>query len=389
MIPAKSNPAFTLVEMLVSIAVLVMLAFLIMELFNSATATATLSRKHIDADEEARAVLDRMGSDLARMVKRPDVNYIFYKNNGAGSTGSNDAMFFYSEGPGYISTSATSSGSSTMSLVGFRINPNNPFYSGIPVMERLGENLTWGGTPDATGTYPGGMVYLPNPVSALFTMTGWTPTLAGNWTYTLGYPPGPPYVPQSAQYDMNHFQLLSDMVFRMEFCFLLKSGTYALPGNIALTSTSTVVTGTTGYSNAPTAIPATLAQYVTANYLTGAAPQSAADLAGNVYGFPADLGGIVVTIAVLDNTSRKLLPVGGLSKLGAALNDSLPLSQPSGINATPGDTTLGDVYAAPTGTAQIWQSQIQQSGFAHSLNIPQTALDQVRVYERTFYLDAN
>jgi hypothetical protein len=189
--------------------------------------------------------------------------------------------------------------------------------------------------------------------------------------------------------DTSHYQLLSDMVFRMEFCFLLKSGTYALPGNIALTSTGTVVTGSTGYSNAPTAIPASLAQYVTSNYLTGARAQGAWDLAGNVYGFPPDLGGIVVTIAVLDSTSRKLLPSGGLLKLGAALNDSLPLSQPSGTTATAGDTALGDVYAAPTGTAQIWQSQLQQSGFAQSLGIPQGALNQVRVYERTFYLDAN
>jgi type II secretory pathway pseudopilin PulG len=386
MIPAKSNPAFTLVEMLVSIAVLVMLVLLIMELFNSATATATLSRKHIDADEEARAVLDRMGSDLARMVKRPDVNYIFYKNNGLSATGSNDAMFFYSEGPGYLNPAATlttSGNASTMAVVGFRINPNNSFFPGVPVMERLGENLTWGGTPDTTGTNPGGMMFLPNPVPALFGMTGWTPTLAGNWTYTLG---SPPYVPPSSQYDTSHYQLVSDMVFRMELSFLLKSGTYALPGNISLTSKMTAVTGTTGYSNAPTAIPATVAQYVTANYFAGA---TAPDLAGNVYGFPPDLGGIVVTIAVLDNTSRKLFPGGALAKLGAALNDSLPVNPPSGFTATPGDTTLGDVYAAPTGTAQIWQSQLQQSGFAQSLSIPQTALNQVRVYERTFYLDAN
>ncbi len=379
-------------EMLVSIAVLVILALLIMELFSSATATATLSRKHIDADEEARVVLDRMGSDLGRMVKRPDVSYIFYKNNGAASTGSNDAMFFYSEGPGYINPGAlavpnvtTSGSASTMALVGFRINPNNSFCPGVPVMERLGENLTWGGTPDTTGTNPGGMVFLPNPVSALFTMTGWYPTLAGNWGYTLGSPANS-YLPAS---DTSHYQLLSDMVFRMEFCFLLKSGTYGLPASVTLTGTSTAVTGTTGYSNAPTAIPTALAQYVTANYLTGTAPLGAADLAGNVYGFPPDLGGIVVTIAVLDSASRKLLPSGALAKLGAALNDSLPLNPPSGINATPGDTTIGDVYAAPTDTAQLWQIQLQQSGFAQSLKIPQTALDQVRVYERTFYLDAN
>jgi type II secretory pathway component PulJ len=68
--------------MLVSIAVLVVLMLLIAELFDSATATATMSRSHIDTDEAARVVLDRMGSDLASMVRRADVNYIFYKNSG-------------------------------------------------------------------------------------------------------------------------------------------------------------------------------------------------------------------------------------------------------------------------------------------------------------------
>ena len=394
--PPGGNPAFTLIEMLVSITVLVILVLLIAALFNSATATASLSRKHIDADEEARMVLDRMGSDFARMVKRPDVNYIFCKNNGAGTTGSSDAMFFYSEGPGYLNPNAvvTSGSASTMALVGFRINQNNSFYKGIPVMERLGENLTWGGVPDLSGTTnPGGMVFLPNPVSALFNMTsGWNPTLAGNWSYTLGTPP---YNANTTgiggnQNDSSHYQLLSDMVFRMEFCFLLKSGTYAIQPSASVSGSAASCSGTaTGYSNAPTAMATGTANYVTNNYFTGNSPAGPADLAGNVYGFPPDLGGIVVTIAVLDATSRKLLPGGGLANLAGALNDSLPVNPPAGISATPGDTTLGDVYASPPDTAQIWQSQMQQSGFAQSLNIPQIAVQQVRVYERTFYLDAN
>lgn len=178
--------AFTMIEMLVAVSVLAMLIVLIAQLFSIATATATMSRKHIDADEEARAVLDRMGRDFSQMVRRPDVNYILYKNNGAGTTGSSDAMFFYSEGPGYINPGATltpnvttSGSASSIALVGYRINSNNPFYPGIPVMERLGENLTWGGKPDTSGTNPGGMVFLPHPVSSLFRMTnGWNPTLA-------------------------------------------------------------------------------------------------------------------------------------------------------------------------------------------------------------------
>ena len=358
-------PGFTLVEMLVSVAVLAMLVLLISQLFNSATATATLSRTHIDADEAARIVFDRMGSDLAAIVRRTDVNYIFYKQANGGSTQpGNDAMFFYSEAPGYLNTSATSQmaatgSASTMSLVGYRINQYNSLYSGIPVMERLGESLTWGGTPDATGTFPGGPVSLPA-------------TLAGNWTYTLGLPPYNASV-QGNQQDTAHYQVLSDMVFRMEFCFLLKSGTYALSG-------TSVVSGSTGYSNVPTAIPAGVPQpFVTKNYFnTGGG--SAPDLGGNVYGFPPDLGGIVVTIAVLDDNSRKLVPSGDLSALAAALPDSLSGSTVTGP---------GGVQFNPQFTGEAWQNQLLKNGFAQSVGIPQKALQQVRLYERTFYLDAN
>ncbi len=367
----KSSPGFTMVELLVSIAVLVLLVLLISQLFNSATATATLSRTQIDADEAARLVFDRMGGDFAAMVRRTDVNYIFYKNGNSATSGSNDAMFFYSEAPGFMSASATTQmvttgSASTMSLVGYRINQFNPYYSGIPVLERLGESLTWGGTPDSTGVLPGGPVFLPTnffPTSGSFSAC----TLPGNWTFTLGQPP---YNSQGNQADTTHYQVLSDMVFRMEFCFLVKSGTYALSG-------TSVTTAPTGYSNIPTAIPTTVSQpYVTTSYLNGGTPS---DLPGNVYGFPPDLGGIVVTIAVLDNTSRKLVPSGNLANLGNAFGDSLPGSS----------TTPGNAQANPKFTAQLWQEQLLQDGFAQSVGIPQKALQKVRFYERTFYLDAN
>jgi len=363
----KTNIAFTLVEMLVSIAVLVMLVLLIAQVFNSATATATLSNNHLGADEAARQVFDRMGSDMAAMVRRPDVNYIFYKQpGGVSDQPGDDAMFFYAQAPGYLNTSASSAmattgSASNMALVGYRINRYNSYFSGIPVLERLGESLTWGGRPDTTGTFPGGMVYLSNPLSAVS-------TLAGNWTYTLGMPPYNADV-QGNQQDSTHYQVLSDSVFRMEVCFLLKSGTYVLSG-------TTAVTGTTGYSNAPTALPQAIpGSYITGNYFTSS---SLPDLAGNVYGFPPDLRGIVVTIAVLDDQSRKTVPSGRLSALAAILSDSLS-----------GAATFGSVEANPQLPAQIWQGELLQNGLSQSVGIPEAALQQVRVYERTFYLDAN
>lgn len=355
----KENSGFTLVELLVSTAVLSILILLISQLFSSATATANASRRHLDADEAARMVFDRMSSDLGGIARRSDVNYIFCKQAG------NDSMFFYSEAPAYLDPAAnmsTSGSSSSMALVGYRINPGNSFYqyNKTPVIERLGENLTWAGAPDTTGTNPGGMVFLSNPVTALT-------TLAGNWSRTLGTPP---YLAQGDE----HYQVLSDLVFRMEFCFLLKSGAYTLSG-----TTATVTA--TGYSNAPSAIPTTVSQpYVTTNYFTGA---SSPDLAGNVYGFPPDLGAIVVTIAVLDRNSRNVIASGGLASLGAALADSLSGSTAQGNGSIQGPSQY-------VSTAQAWQSQLLTPGYGSSLSpaVPQVALSQVRVYERTFYLNS-
>ena len=150
---------------------------------------------------------------------------------------------------------------------------------------------------------------------------------------------------------------------------MLKSGTYVLSG-------TTAVTGTTGYSNAPTALPQAIpGSYITGNYFTSS---SLPDLAGNVYGFPPDLRGIVVTIAVLDDQSRKTVPSGRLSALAAILSDSLS-----------GAATFGSVEANPQLPAQIWQGELLQNGLSQSVGIPEAALQQVRVYERTFYLDAN
>ena len=295
-------------------------------------------------------------------------NYIFYKNGSSATSGSSDSMFFYSEGPGFLSPNATNASvtgsAGTMSLVGYRINQNNQFHTGLPVLERLGENLTWAGTPDSTPPFanPGGPVFLGWPVTA-------AGTLAGNWANTLGTPP---YNQGASPNDTTHYQLLSDLVFRMEICFLVKGGTFALSG-------TTVTTGSSGYSNAPTAIPPTVARpYVTANYFN--ATSSLPDLAGNVYGFPPDLAGIVVTIGVLDSTSRKSIAPGGVAALAAALGDSLSGAQTTGTAA---------VQTNPVFTAQVWQDRIVTPGFAQSLSpaISQTALAQVRFYERTFYLN--
>src|ERR1700731_4443658 len=103
---------FTLVEIMVSIATLTLLLLMTAQLFNSASTITTIGHKRIDADNQARPVLDRMAVDFAQMVKRNDVDF-FGKNTAApnsvggamkggatGIPGVNDQIAFFSTVPG-------------------------------------------------------------------------------------------------------------------------------------------------------------------------------------------------------------------------------------------------------------------------------------------------
>ena len=67
--------AFTLVEVLVAMAVLVILVGMIAQMTNGVASVVGLGQAHIDTDGQARALLDRMAIDIGAMVKRPDVDY--------------------------------------------------------------------------------------------------------------------------------------------------------------------------------------------------------------------------------------------------------------------------------------------------------------------------
>jgi len=232
--------AFTVLELLVAMAVLVLMLTLITQLFNSAVAVTTGGNKHSDADGQARAVLDRIGGDIARMVRRPDVDYYFNKTSG------NDQMAFYTEATGYMPDGITGNvPKSSVSLAGYRINANFQ-------LERLGKGLIWNGVTEATdgvaslSSEDKPMVFLPQ------TLTGTWPNVAG-----AGNDPD--------------FQVIGDQIYRMEISFLLKP-----------------------YSNAAgAAFPAVLSEdpwdtrqdHTTADGLR-------------------DVSAIVVTIAVLDSRSR-------------------------------------------------------------------------------------
>ena len=179
---------FTLAELLVSIGVLVLLVMLATQLLNNVATITTLGNKRMDADSQARQVLDRMALDFTQMVKRSDVNY-YLKSSGAATDCitcgpalhvGNDLAIFYSMVPGYY---PSDSYQSPISLVAYRVNSVK--------MERLGKGLAWNGAS-----------------------SGWTPVLFLPETF-LG---------EFFSTAASDYEIIGPQVFRFEYCYLLNNG---------------------------------------------------------------------------------------------------------------------------------------------------------------------
>ena len=69
-LPKQRDPegvrGFTLAELLVTMSVLALLVFLFTQLLNSAATIMTFGNKRMDADSQARQLLDRMAIDFAK-----------------------------------------------------------------------------------------------------------------------------------------------------------------------------------------------------------------------------------------------------------------------------------------------------------------------------------
>jgi type II secretory pathway pseudopilin PulG len=205
--------AFTLAELLVSIGVLVLLILLATQLLNSAAPITTLGHKQMDAESQARQLLERMAIDFAQMVKRNDVDF-FAKGTAApnsvgGAMAGNDQIAFYSTVPGYYPSTGAQS---PVSLVAYRINSLSG-ATAFNKMERLGKGLVWNGV--STTDTP--VVFLPLTIG---------PSLAsplGNWPAAVSST-----APDTA------YEVIGPQVFRFEYCYLLTDGSRSiLPGNIS------------------------------------------------------------------------------------------------------------------------------------------------------------
>jgi type II secretory pathway pseudopilin PulG len=205
---------FTLVELIVTVGVLVLLVLLFTRLLNNMASVTTLGHKQMDADSQARQLLDRMAIDFAQMVKRSDVDY-YVKSSAtaplrrAPQVG-NDQVVFYSSVPGYYPSSGSQS---PVSLIAYRVNAQNK-------LERMGKGLVW----NAVSTTDTPVVFIPVPLASPLP-AGDLPTPAPNpiptpaWRSTIDLTAAPTPEPSA--------EVVGPQVFRFEYYYLLKNGTFS------------------------------------------------------------------------------------------------------------------------------------------------------------------
>ena len=209
---------FTIVELIVSLTVLALVLVFTAQLINGTSRAIAAGSKRTDADSQSRLVFSRLGQDVARLVKRSDVDFSTFKqpdNPQAGPDaqhGANDQLAFYSEtGGGYTPAAGASAGSfstltarAPLSVVAYQVaaEPNG----GSTTLRRMAKALGWDPDPDGAWACP---VYLPLKLGNL--------RVNGNPIQLFSDRPTDPTSPVDPDY-----ATLGDMVFRFEYRYLLK-----------------------------------------------------------------------------------------------------------------------------------------------------------------------
>lgn len=93
---------FSLTELLVAMALLVLVIVTVVGVVNSTALVTTKATKQISAEEEGRQVMDRISSDIERMILRKDLAQEI------GKVAGNDGFSFYAKAPGYDGDRAVS-----------------------------------------------------------------------------------------------------------------------------------------------------------------------------------------------------------------------------------------------------------------------------------------
>jgi hypothetical protein len=278
-------------------------------------------------------VLDRIAVDLARMLKRTDVDYyvkgpVNYNGHGNGhayghrvQTGQqgSDQIAFFSQVAGYDPASGSPS---PISVVAYRVNNSNTSASYLR-LERMGKCLIWNDAPP-NGNNPNRpvpIVFLPVTLSTM----------------------AQPAVDPSSTDTPSTYETIGPGVFRFEYYYLLKNGNLTdIPWDATARPTQTTLTN-----------PASIGL--------------------------VDVEAIAVAIAVIDSAGRALIPTASLFDLASDMAD-FKTAPGRGVG---GKKNIGDLeYSWNTSLL----NDISAGQTSTGSPLPPEAAKAIRIYSRTFDL---
>jgi hypothetical protein len=164
----SADGAFTILEVLVAMAVFLMMALMVVSLVDGTMRVTSQSQRRINADDGTRQALDRMTADFSHAIVRADLPVRIEKN------ASNDSITFFAKAEGY-------SPGRGISMIGYRVSTKG--------LERGAE------------------------------ATGWTNSALGFTTVSAAIA-NPTYL----QIADTNYETVAPEIFRLEFAFLMGDG---------------------------------------------------------------------------------------------------------------------------------------------------------------------
>lgn len=313
----KARSGFTLVEALLAGVMAVLIVAIVSRLADGVMGLSRIAMARSEADREAQLVFERMALDLSRLLPRSDLDFLFEKSPG------NDSLSFYTE------------------LAGFSADDTHPQLS---VVDYKIDNLRQVDRGLLRGVQN----------------RDWIQIVFATESQAFGSGGGLPAV------DPANHQSVGSTVFRLEFWFLLRDGSFssswrnlARQSQMSAASPPTAEDGSNrGYAPGSWWVQNGVAEYLCTDDRPGGAQWQPCSKIGNI-------AAVVVAIALLDRCSQGLLPkrdgVPDLELLAQMFPDP-----EEGQEATP-----------------LWRAALEQEPPA---GIPPAAARGVRFYENTFLL---
>ena len=145
--PSRKNSGFTLVEILVAIAVLIIMGLIFSQVISMTGSAIHLSNRSVDASAQAYLAFDRIRTDLAAAVKRPDVDFI--AQNPTTPVGGGNILLFLANTPSAVTLPGGVT-NRNISIVAYQIAVDAD-NKNLPCLIRGSKPVSWTGTTTSTG----------------------------------------------------------------------------------------------------------------------------------------------------------------------------------------------------------------------------------------------